>query len=74
MSSTPITHLWLREETKPMEHRAALSPDVCKTLLENGNFKITVERDQERIFADSEYADVGCTMVAGDSWRQAPAD
>ncbi|KAJ1842083.1 Saccharopine dehydrogenase, partial [Coemansia sp. RSA 2708] len=74
MSSTPITHLWLREETKPMEHRAALSPGVCKTLLENGNFKITVERDQERIFADSEYADVGCTMVAGDSWRQAPAD
>ncbi|KAJ2500058.1 Saccharopine dehydrogenase [Coemansia sp. RSA 1972] len=72
--SAPVTHLWLREETKPMEHRAALSPDVCKKLLADGQFKITVESCKERIFADSEYENAGCTMVAGDNWRQAPAD
>lgn len=76
MSSSPssTTHLWLREETKPMEHRAALSPDVCKKLLSHGGFEITVEKDKERIFADSEYEEVGCKLVPGNSWRQAPSD
>ncbi|KAJ2383844.1 Saccharopine dehydrogenase [Coemansia sp. RSA 2611] len=73
-ASTPVTHLWLREETKPMEHRAALSPDVCKKLLENGGFEITVEESQARIFADSEYEAAGCRLVPGDSWRSAPQD
>ncbi|KAJ2468396.1 Saccharopine dehydrogenase [Coemansia sp. RSA 2322] len=73
-AATPVTHLWLREETKPMEHRAALSPDVCKTLLESGDFAITVEESKERIFADSEYAAAGCMMAPGDSWRTAPSD
>ncbi|KAJ2781843.1 Saccharopine dehydrogenase [Coemansia interrupta] len=75
MSSTAATtHLWLREETKPMEHRAALSPEVCKKLLADGNFEITVEESKERIFADSEYAEVGCRIVPDDSWRTAPQD
>ncbi|KAJ1990696.1 Saccharopine dehydrogenase [Coemansia spiralis] len=74
MSAAPVTtHLWLREETKPMEHRAALSPEVCKQLLAQG-FEITVERSKERIFADSEYADAGCTLVEGGAWRNAPRD
>ncbi|KAJ2080172.1 Saccharopine dehydrogenase [Coemansia sp. RSA 988] len=73
-SAAPTTHLWLREETKPMEHRAALSPEVCKKLLEHGGFEITVESCKERIFADSEYSEVGCKIVPGDSWRKAPAD
>lgn len=38
-----------------MEHRAALTPSTCKTLLDRG-FKITVERSAERIFDDEEYA------------------
>lgn len=38
-----------------MEHRAALTPSTCKTLLDRG-FKITVERSPERIFDDEEYA------------------
>ncbi|KAI9505477.1 hypothetical protein BX070DRAFT_188589 [Coemansia spiralis] len=56
-----------------MEHRAALSPEVCKQLLAQG-FEITVERSKERIFADSEYADAGCTLVEGGAWRNAPRD
>ncbi|KAJ2610956.1 Saccharopine dehydrogenase [Coemansia sp. RSA 1285] len=72
--ATNTTHLWLREETKPMEHRAALSPDVCKQLLAHGGFEITVEESKDRTFADSEYADVGCRVVPGGSWRSAPSD
>jgi hypothetical protein len=29
-------HLWMRAETKPLEHRAVLTPSVCKTLLNHG--------------------------------------
>ena len=46
--------LWLRCETKEFERRAALSPAVCKKLIEAG-FNVLVERDQQRIFDDSEY-------------------
>lgn len=55
MPSTSAPHLWLRAETKPMEHRAALTPATAKILLDAG-FKITVERSEERIFDDEEYA------------------
>ncbi|KAI7900399.1 uncharacterized protein BX663DRAFT_532333 [Cokeromyces recurvatus] len=57
-----------------MEHRAALTPDTAKILLENG-FKITVERSEERIFDDNEYTQVGCTLVEKLSWKKdAPKD
>ncbi|CAO3684837.1 unnamed protein product [Umbelopsis vinacea] len=73
MSSTR-PHLWLRAETKPMEHRAALTPTTAKTLLDAG-FKITVERSPERIFDDKEYEAVGCPLVEALSWKtDAPAD
>ena len=45
---------WLRCEKKPFERRAALSPTTARKLIEAG-FKIYVERDQQRIFNDSEY-------------------
>ncbi|KAJ1652960.1 Saccharopine dehydrogenase [Dispira simplex] len=66
-------HLWLREETKPFEHRAALSPEVCRQLLDKG-IQVTVERCADRIFADDEYEAVGCPLVPGGSWRSAPKD
>ncbi|KAF7306681.1 Saccharopine dehydrogenase [NAD(+), L-lysine-forming] [Mycena indigotica] len=53
-SSTTMTSLWLRCEKKPFERRAALTPTTAKTLLDAG-FAVTVERDEQRIFADSEY-------------------
>ncbi|KAI8919705.1 hypothetical protein BC831DRAFT_480386 [Entophlyctis helioformis] len=68
-----MVHLWLRAETKKNEKRTALTPSVCKTLLDNG-FTITVERCSQRIMADQEFADVGCTLAEHGSWRTAPAD
>lgn len=55
-SNTSNPHLWLRAETKPMEHRAALTPATAKKLLDAG-FKITVEESTQRIFDDKEYAE-----------------
>ncbi|KAI9277762.1 hypothetical protein BY458DRAFT_432790 [Sporodiniella umbellata] len=57
-----------------MEHRAALTPETAKKLLDAG-FKITVERSKERIFDDEEYESVGCPLVEKLSWKtEAPAD
>jgi saccharopine dehydrogenase (NAD+, L-lysine forming) len=50
----PDKCFWLRCETKPLEHRAALTPTTARKLIDSG-FKIYVERDQQRIFDDSEY-------------------
>ena len=47
-------HLWLRCEKKVFERRAALSPKNAKALIDGG-FTIHVERDDQRIFEDSEY-------------------
>ena len=46
--------LWLRCEKKEFERRAALSPKIAKSLI-NAGFSIHVERDEQRIFDDSEY-------------------
>jgi hypothetical protein len=53
-TTTQPPHLWLRAETKPMEHRAALTPATAKKLLDAG-FRITVEKSSQRIFDDKEY-------------------
>eukprot|EP00163_Fabomonas_tropica_P006655 TRINITY_DN1621_c0_g1_i2.p1 TRINITY_DN1621_c0_g1~~TRINITY_DN1621_c0_g1_i2.p1 ORF type:complete len:410 (+),score=102.32 TRINITY_DN1621_c0_g1_i2:94-1230(+) len=54
----PINHLWLRVETKPAEHRTALSPDSVKQLIAAG-YKVTIEHDDKaRCFSDSQYADI----------------
>lgn len=45
---------WLRCETKEFERRAALTPTTAKSLIDAG-FDIYVERDEQRIFEDSEY-------------------
>lgn len=68
-----MVHLWLRAETKPKEHRAALTPLTCKELLNNG-FQITVEKSVDRIFDDEEYERMGCTLVPTLTWKDAPAD
>ncbi|KAJ6495466.1 hypothetical protein C8R45DRAFT_900242 [Mycena sanguinolenta] len=62
---------WLRCETKQFERRAALTPVTSKRLIDAG-FDIFVERDKQRIFEDSEYEVVGCTLVANNSWPAAP--
>ncbi|THH00915.1 hypothetical protein EW145_g7008, partial [Phellinidium pouzarii] len=71
MSSTQ-PQLWLRAEKKPLERRAALTPKTAKKLVDAG-FKISVERDEQRIFDDAEYEKVGCELVENASWPSAPA-
>ncbi|KAJ7900057.1 hypothetical protein B0H14DRAFT_2331044 [Mycena olivaceomarginata] len=62
---------WLRCETKEFERRAALTPTTSKRLIDAG-FDIFVERDEQRIFDDSEYEAVGCKLVENNSWPTAP--
>ncbi|KAI0815255.1 saccharopine dehydrogenase [Irpex lacteus] len=69
----PAPSFWLRCEKKQFEKRAALTPTTAKKLIDNG-FEITVERDEQRIFDDSEYEAVGCKLVENSSWPQAPTD
>ncbi|CDZ96774.1 saccharopine dehydrogenase [Phaffia rhodozyma] len=68
MSSSVKPSFWLRCETKPHEHRSALTPTTAKALLDAG-FDITVERDPQRIFDDEEFSAVGCKLVATNSWK-----
>jgi len=68
-----MVHLWLRAETKADEHRAALTPNTSKQLIQNG-FKITVEKSTQRIFDDEEYERIGCTLVQSGTWKSAPSD
>ncbi|KAJ7592959.1 saccharopine dehydrogenase [Mycena floridula] len=65
--------LWLRCEKKEFERRAALTPTTSKKLIDAG-FEIIVERDEQRIFDDSEYEAVGCKLVENNSWPSAPVD
>ena len=65
--------LHLRSETKPLEHRSALTPTVTRKLLGKG-FKVNVERSPERIFDDEEFASVGAALVEEGSWPSAPTD
>lgn len=63
--------LHLRSETKPLEHRSALTPTVVRKLLDKG-FEVNVERSPERIFDDDEFASAGATLVKEGSWPDAP--
>lgn len=65
--------LILRDETKPNERRAALSPKDARTLVKAG-IPVTVESSETRVFADSEYVAAGCSMSAAGSWVNAPKD
>ncbi|OAP58811.1 saccharopine dehydrogenase [NAD(+), L-lysine-forming] [Fonsecaea erecta] len=67
------TTLHLRSESKPLEHRSALTPSTTKALLDAG-YKVNVERSPERIFDDSEFEAVGATLVPEGSWKDAPTD
>ena len=64
-------HVWLRAETKPHEARTALTPKACQELLKAG-VQVTVEESSQRIFSDDEYRAVGCSLVTGGTWKDAP--
>jgi len=67
------TVLHLRSETKPLEHRSALTPHTAAELIKAG-YVVNVERSPERIFDDAEFEAVGCTLVPEGSWPDAPED
>ncbi|WDK11258.1 alanine dehydrogenase/PNT domain-containing protein [Colletotrichum graminicola] len=67
------TVLHLRSETKPLEHRSALTPTTTKALVEAG-YTVNVERSPVRIFDDAEFEAVGANLVEEGSWEKAPAD
>jgi len=67
------TILHLRSETKPLEHRSALTPTTTAELIKAG-YVVNVERSPERIFDDSEFEAVGATLVPEGSWVDAPQE
>lgn len=70
--SAPVT-LHLRAETKPLEHRAALTPATTKKLLDAG-FNVVVEKSSQSTFDIKEYEAVGATVAEEGSWPKAPKD
>jgi len=66
-------HFWLRAEVKELEKRTPILPEHAKELLDAGH-KVTVEESSLRCVPSSEYAKIGCKIVAEGSWRTAPED
>ena len=60
--------VWLREETKPFERRAALTPQHAAILISRG-VHVVVERMATRCFPDADYEAVGCQMATGGDWK-----
>ena len=65
--------LHVRAETKPLEHRSAVTPTVAKKLVDAG-YTVNVERSPLSIFDDSEYEPMGAHLVPTGSWTDAPSD
>jgi saccharopine dehydrogenase (NAD+, L-lysine-forming) len=66
-------HLWLRDEVKKGERRAAITPVVAKKLVDEG-FLITVEKSTTRCFQDGDYVASGCRLAETATWKSAPKD
>lgn len=71
MSSPTVLHV--RAETKPLEHRSAVTPGIAKKLVDAG-YTVNVERSPLSIFKDEEYNGTGATLVSTGSWTEVPAD
>lgn len=67
------TTIHLRSETKPLEHRSALTPTTAKALLEAG-YTVNVEKSPVRIFDDADFEKIGATLVPEGSWPRIPQD
>lgn len=67
------TTLHVRAESKPLEHRSAITPTIAKKLVEAG-YAVNVERSPLSIFDDSEYETTGANLVATGSWIDAPSE
>lgn len=65
-------HFWLRDEVKPGERRAAITPTIAKRLIEEGGFFVTVEKSASRCFDVRDYAAAGCAIAESGDWKKAP--
>lgn len=70
---TTMVTIHLRSETKPMEHRSALTPTTARKLKDAG-YEVLVERSPTRIFDDKEFEDQGLELIPEHSWKTAPKD
>jgi saccharopine dehydrogenase (NAD+, L-lysine-forming) len=65
---------WLRAETKKNEFRRALTPDSCEKILKAGH-NVIVEDWKNSIIPTQLYKDIGCEVVAENSWiKDAPKE
>jgi hypothetical protein len=69
----PSNILHVRAETKPLEHRTAITPTIAKKLVDAG-YTVNVEKSPLSIFPDSEYEGTGASIVPTGSWTDAPSD
>lgn len=67
------TTLHVRAETKPLEHRSAVTPTIAKKLVDAG-YTVNVERSPLSIFDDAEYEPAGAKLVPTGSWIDAPSE
>lgn len=67
------TVIHVRAETKPLEHRTAITPTIAKKLVDDG-YTVNVEKAPLSIFKDDEYEDTGASLVPTGSWTEAPED
>ena len=67
------TVLHVRAETKPLEHRTAITPTIAKKLVDQG-YIVNVEKAPLSIFPDSEYEGTGASLVPTGSWVDAPSE
>ncbi|KAM0721766.1 hypothetical protein Q7P37_002691 [Cladosporium fusiforme] len=65
--------LHVRAETKPLEHRTAITPTIAKQLVDAG-YTVNVEKSPLSIFPDSEYEGTGASLVPTGSWTEVPSD
>ncbi len=65
--------LILREEDRPNDARAPLTPADAAQLVE-ADWRVLVERSSARVFSDGEYGEAGCQLTEPGSWAEAGSD
>jgi saccharopine dehydrogenase (NAD+, L-lysine-forming) len=68
---TPVCSYVSPSVEVPLANSPRVTPTTTKALIEAG-YKVNVERSPLRIFDDSEFSDVGATLVPEGSWVDAP--
>lgn len=72
-NNSKIKTIWLRSESRPTERRTPLLPAGVKVLMADG-YSVVVERSDNRIVDNNEYAATGCQMVDAGGWMNPPED